>query len=126
MRLSLATRLTLLLVVLLMALLPVAFGAYVNARGPAPTSRLLPGRCSRYCEAHACPHATQANSPAYFRLRPLYAATIRGLAAGGRQYYAATNIAFYLVLVPLLLLWLTYGALRNQVLIHRLKALRRG
>ena len=126
MRISFSTRLVLLLAVLLVALLPVVFGAYVNASGPAPTSRRLPGRCSRYCEAHACPHATRANSPAYFRLRPLYAATVRGLAAGGRQHYAAANIAFYLVLIPFLLLWLAYGALRNVVLIHRLKALRRG
>ena len=126
MRISFSTRLVLLLAVLVLALLPVAFGVYVNANGPAPTSRLLPGRCSRYCEAHACPHATRANSPAYFHLRPLYEATIRGLAAGGRQHYAAANIAFFLVLIPLLLMRLTYGALRNMVLIHRLKALRRG
>ena len=51
-RISLFTRLGLLLVVLLMALLPVALGVYVNETSPAPTSRLLPGRCSRYCEAH--------------------------------------------------------------------------
>jgi hypothetical protein len=126
MHISVSTRLVVLLAVLLMALLPVAFGTYVNASSPAPTSRLLPGRCSRYCEAHDCPHATPANSPAYFRLRPLYAATVRGLAAGGRQYYAVANIAFYLVLIPFLLLWLTYGALRNMVLIRRLKGLRRG
>ena len=126
MRISLFTRLGLLLVVLLMALLPVALGVYVNETSPAPNSRLLPGRCSRYCEAHRCPHATRANSPAYFRLRPLYAATIQGLAAGGMQHYAVANIAFYLVIIPLLLVGLTYGALRNMVLIRRLKTLNRG
>lgn len=126
MRISLSTRLVLLLAVLLMALLPVAFGAYVNETSPAPTSRFLPGRCSRYCEAHNCPHATPANSPAYFKLRPLYAATVQGLAAGGMRHYAVVNIAFYLVIIPLLLVNLMYGALRNMVLIRRLKALRRG
>lgn len=126
MRLSLSTRLVLLFVVLLMALLPVAFGVYVNETSPAPSSRLLPGRCSRYCEAHSCPHATRANSPAYCRLRPVYAATIQGLAAGGGRYYAVANIAFYLVIIPLLLVSLTYGALRNMVVIRRLKVLSRG
>ena len=126
MRLSLSTRFRLLVAVLLLALLPGAFGAYVNETSPQPTSRLLPNRCSRYCEAHACPHATRANSPAYFELQPIYAATVRGLAAGGKRYYAAANIAFYLVLVPLVLLGLAYGALRNMLLIRRLKALRHG
>ena len=126
MRISLATRLAILVAVLLVALLMAALGAYVNETSPAPTTRLLAGRCSRYCEAHGCPHATPANSPAYFTLRPLYEATVRGLASGGRQYYAAANIAFYLVFIPLLLLGLAYGALRNAVLIHRLKAARRG
>ena len=126
MRVSLATRLVMLLAVLLLALLPVAFGAYVNETSPTPTTRLLAGGCSRYCEAHGCPHATPANSPVYFRLRPLYAATVQGLAAGGRSYYAAINIAFYLVFMPLLLLSMAYGALRNMVIIRRLKALHRG
>ncbi|UOQ99296.1 hypothetical protein MUN81_07295 [Hymenobacter sp. 5317J-9] len=122
MRVALGIRL--LLVLLLLALLPVAFGVYVNETSPAPTTARLAGRCTRYCEAHACPHATRANSPAYFRLRPLYDATVRGLMGGGRQWYAAVNIGFYLVLLPLLLLWLSYGVLRNAVLIRQLKARR--
>ncbi len=109
------------MVMVLLALLPVAFGVYINETSPAPTTRRLTDRCSRYCEAHHCPHATPANSPAYAELRPLYDATVRGLASGGRQHYAEANIAFYLVLIPLLLLGLTYGALRNLVLIRRLK-----
>lgn len=124
MRVALRIRLLLGLVVLLLALLPVAFGVYINETSPAPTTARLASRCSRYCEAHDCPHATRANSPAYFRLRPLYAATVRGLMGGGRQWYATVNIAFYLVLLPLLLLGLTYGALRNAVLIRQLKARR--
>ncbi|WP_310393605.1 hypothetical protein [Hymenobacter sp.] len=125
MRVALRIRLMLALLVLLLALLPVAFGVYINETGPAPTTARLAGRCSRYCEAYGCPHATPANSPAYFRLRPLFVATIKGLMGGGRAWYAAVNIAFYLVLIPLLLLGLTYGALRNAVLIRQLKALRR-
>ncbi|MBF9220087.1 hypothetical protein [Hymenobacter ruricola] len=125
MRVALRIRLVLGLVVLLMALVPVAFGVYLNETSPAPTTARLAGRCSRYCEAHNCPHATPANSPAYFRLRPVYNATVQGLMGGGRQWYATVNIAFYLVLIPLLLLWLTYGALRNAVLIRQLKSLRR-
>ncbi|HEX8328256.1 MAG TPA: hypothetical protein VF629_11995 [Hymenobacter sp.] len=118
-------RLLLGLAVLLLALLPVAFGVYLNESSPPPTTAQLPGRCSRYCEAHGCPHATPANSPAYSQLRPLFEATIKGLMGGGRQWYAAVNIGFYLVLIPLLLLGLTYGALRNAVLIRQLKALHR-
>jgi hypothetical protein len=125
MQVALRIRLLLMLLVLLLALLPVAFGVYINETSPPPTNSRLPGRCSRYCEAHGCPHATPANSPAYFRLRPLFVATIRGLMGGGREWYAVVNICFYLVLVPLLLLGLTYGAMRNAVLIRQLKALRR-
>ncbi|MFD2721696.1 hypothetical protein ACFST9_23470 [Hymenobacter monticola] len=110
--------------VLLLATVPVAFGVYINETSPAPTTARLAGRCTRYCEAHTCPHATRANSSAYFQLRPLYDATVRGLMGGGRRWYATVNIAFYLVLVPLLLLGLTYGALRNAVLIRQLKAQR--
>lgn len=111
-----------LLLTLCLALLPLAFGLWVNATAPhAPTKAYVPTRCTRYCAAHTCRHATQANSPLYFQLRPLYAATVAGLAAGGRGWYAAANIAFYLVLIPGLLLGLTYGALRNRNIIQRLK-----
>ncbi|GAA4375069.1 hypothetical protein GCM10023186_07320 [Hymenobacter koreensis] len=106
----------------LLSALPLAFGYYVNETGPPPTYKLLADRCSRYCEKHGCPHATPANSPAFFRLRPLYVGTIKALAAGGLGLYAAANIAFYVVLIPLLLIWLTYGALRNSVLIRRIKS----
>jgi hypothetical protein len=126
MRVALRIRLLLGLTVLLLALLPLAFGFYINETGTAPTEKRLPTRCSRYCEAHNCPHATPANSPAYFQLRPVYAATVQGLSMGGMRLYAVVNIGFYLVLIPLLLLWLTYGALRNMVLISRLKAQHRG
>ena len=96
-------------------MLPLAFGLWVNATAPhAPTKAYVPTRCTRYCTAHGCRHATRANSPAYFRLRPLYAATIAGLAAGGWGLYAAANIAFYLIFITGLLMWLTYGALRNR------------
>lgn len=108
---------------LLLACLPLLFGFWVNATVPPSTRAYNPARCTRYCAAHACRHATRANSPAYFQLRPVYAATVRGLAAGGRARYAAVNVAFYLVLVPGLLLWLTYGALRNAGTIRQLKQL---
>ncbi|MGI4862852.1 MAG: hypothetical protein ACRYFZ_02945 [Janthinobacterium lividum] len=107
---------------LLLALLPLAFGFWVNSTVPhAPTRAYVAARCTRYCTAHGCRHATRANSPMYFRLRPLYAATIAALAAGGAGLYAAANVAFYLVCVPGLLLWLTYGALRNARLIRQLR-----
>lgn len=112
-----------LLATLLLALLPLAFGLWVNATAPhLPTRAYVPARCTRYCAAHGCRHATRANSPAYFRLRPLYAATVAGLAAGGRGLYAAANIVCYLVLIPGLLGWLTYGALRNWRTIRQLSA----
>ncbi|MCC2547090.1 hypothetical protein LJY25_11580 [Hymenobacter sp. BT175] len=126
MRLAFSTRLLLICVVVLLSVLPMAFGYYVNTVSPAPTEKRLPDRCSRYCEHYGCPHATPANSPAYFRLRPLYVLTIMALSLGGMGLYAAFNIAFYLVFIPLLLIWLTYGALRNMVLIRRLKSLRHG
>ncbi|MDB5234932.1 MAG: hypothetical protein JWR44_1925 [Hymenobacter sp.] len=122
MRLAFSTRFVLICVVALLSALPLALGYYINETSPAPTEQRLASRCSRYCEHHGCPHATPTNSPAFFQLRPLYVATIKGLAAGGRGLYATANIAFYVVLIPLLLMGLTYGALRNAVLIHRLKA----
>lgn len=126
MRLAFSTRFVLMCVVALLTALPLAFGYYINETSLAPTEKRLADQCSRYCEHHGCPHATAANSPAFFQLRPLYVATIKGLAAGGQQHYAAANIVFYVVLIPLLLVGLTYGALRNAVLIHRLKAQRHG
>ncbi|GAA4030786.1 hypothetical protein GCM10022409_13750 [Hymenobacter glaciei] len=117
-----STRAGLLLLTLLLASLPVLFGGYVNETAPnRPTTRYVASRCTRYCEAHSCPHATAANSPAYWRLKPLYHATIAALGAGGASCYAAANIAVFLVAVPLLLLMLTYGLLRDAVLIRRLK-----
>jgi hypothetical protein len=110
-----------LLATLCLALLPLLFGLWVNATAPHPPTRAYhPTRCTRYCALHGCRHATRANSPAYFRLRPLYAATVRGLAAGGRGLYAAANIGFYLVLIPALLFGLTHGALRNAHTIRQL------
>ena len=108
---------------LLLALLPLAFGIWVNATAPhAPTRAYVPTRCTRYCTAHGCRHATRANSPLYFQLRPVYAATVAGLAAGGWGLYAAANSAFYLIFIPSLLTWLTYGAVRNRRTIQQLKA----
>ncbi|MCR5887446.1 hypothetical protein LRS06_06550 [Hymenobacter sp. J193] len=111
-----------LLLTLLLALLPLAFGVYVNSTGHPPTTTRRAAYCTRYCYYHACPHATAANSPAYVRLRPLYSATVRGLASGGRKYYEAMNLAFYLGLTPALLVWLTYGALRNRQTLRHLRS----
>ena len=98
----------------------------MNETAPTPlTIRYQTARCTRYCMAHGCPHATAANSPAFFRLKPLYALTIKGLAMGGRGRYRLFNVVFYLLLVPGLLLWLTYGALRNARTIRRLSRARR-
>lgn len=44
------------------------------------------------------------------------------LSAGGAGWYAAANIAFYLGLLPALLGWLTYSALRNGRTIRQLKS----
>lgn len=111
-----------LVLTLLLALLPLAFGVWVNTTAPhLPTRAYVATRCTRYCEAHGCPHATAANSPAYFRLRPLHAATVQGLAAAGWKRYAFVNVGFYLVLMPALLLWLSYGAIRNVQIIRRLR-----
>lgn len=110
------------LLTLLLAALPMLFAYYLNAIAPHPPTRAyVPTRCTRYCTIHGCHHATRANSPLYFRLRPLYAATVAGLAAAGRGLYAAANTIFYLVFIPGLLSWLTYGALRNWRTIRQLK-----
>lgn len=109
------------LITCFLACLPLLFGLWVNASAPHPPTRAYaPARCTRYCALHGCHHATRANSPAYFRLRPVYTATVRGLLAGGQARYAAANIGFYLVFIPALLGWLTYGALRNVRLIRQL------
>jgi hypothetical protein len=110
-----------LFITLCLGLLPLLFGFWVNATAPPPTRAYSPARCTRYCAAHGCRHATRATSPAYFRLRPVYRATVAALSAGGAGWYAAANVGFYLVLLPLLLLWLTYGALRNWRTIKRLR-----
>ena len=105
-----------------LAVLPLLLGFWVNETAPhAPTRAYVATRCTRYCAAHSCRHVTRANSPLYFRLRPLYAATVAALGAGGRGLYAAANVGFYLLIIPSLLVWLTYGALRNARLIHQLK-----
>jgi len=110
------------LLTLLLASLPLLFGWWVNASAPhRPTQAYVPSRCTRYCTTHGCRHATRANSPAYFRLRPLYHKTVAALMAGGRGLYAAVNIAVYIILVPSLLLWLAHGALRNCATIRQLK-----
>ncbi len=104
-----------------LAALPLLFGLWVNTTAPLPTRAYVPTRCTRYCAAHSCRHATRANSPAYFRLRPAYTATVAALGAGGTGLYVAANISFYLVLLPALLLWLTYGTLRNAGTIRQLR-----
>ena len=109
---------------LLLALLPLLVGIGLNFFSPTPTRARLATRCTRYCYFHACPHATWANSPAYFRLRPVYAATIRGLSAGGREWYVTANLIFFVALVPASLLWLTYRVLRDARTIREIKALR--
>ena len=110
---------------LLLAALPLLFGYWVNTHAPHPPSRVYAAtHCTRYCTRHGCRHATAANSPAFVRLKPLYAATIRGLTVGGRGWYAALNVGVYLLVVPALLGWLTYGALRNARTIRQLKQLR--
>jgi len=70
---------------LLLAVLPLLVGIGLNFFSPTPTRARLVTRCTRYCYFHACSHANRTNSPAYFRLRPVYTATIRGLAAGGSK-----------------------------------------
>jgi hypothetical protein len=110
-----------LLSTLLVATLSFLFGYYINTTSPPPTRAYSAARCTRYCAAHSCRHATRANSPAYFRLRPLYAATVAALGAGGAGLYVAANVGFYLVFMPALLLWLTYGALRNRAAIRQLR-----
>jgi hypothetical protein len=107
---------------LCLAVLPLLFGFWVNYTAPhAPTTRYEAARCTRYCEAHGCLHTTAANSPAFGRLRVLYVLTIAALSLGGGALYGLFNIVFYVVFVPGLLIWLTYGALRNAQTIHRLK-----
>lgn len=114
------------LLTVLLALVPLAMGYWVNAHAPYPASRAhAAAHCTRYCALHRCTHATPANSRAYFELRPVYDATVRALGVGGRGWYVATNIAVYLGLLPLLLGWLTYGALRNARTIHQLRQLPR-
>ncbi|WP_426491243.1 hypothetical protein [Hymenobacter sp. 102] len=110
-----------LLLTFLLALLPLLLGFAVNSAAPhPPTAARVAGRCTRYCHDHACPHALPANSPAYFRLRPLYGLTIRVLSAGGGgPMYVLANLLVFLVGIPLLLLHLTYAVLRDARAIRR-------
>ena len=113
------------LLTLLLAALPLLFSFWVNYTAPhPPTTAYAATRCTRYCEAHGCPHATTANSPVFWRLRPLYVATITALSLGGDALYGLFNIAFYVVCIPALLVWLTYGALRNARTLRQLKKCR--
>lgn len=110
----------------LLALLPLLFGLAVNTAAPhPPTASRAPTHCTRYCHDHACLHATPANSPAYFQLRPLYGLTVKALSAGGgRATYMLANLLVFLVVIPLLLLRLTYAVLRDARTIRRLQASR--
>ncbi|WP_460609471.1 hypothetical protein [Hymenobacter terrigena] len=111
-----------LLLTFCLAALPLLFGFWVNETAShPPTTAYVATRCTRYCYAHACPHATAANSPAYVRLRPLYRFTIAALSLGGGALYSLFNVAFYLIFAPILLLWLIYGALRNARALRQLK-----
>lgn len=94
MRLAFSTRFVLICLMALLSALPLALGFYINETSPAPTEKRLASRCSRYCEHHGCPHATPANSPAFFQLRPLYVATIKGLASGGQGLYPLPILRF--------------------------------
>jgi len=112
-----------LIFLLLLAFPLLGFGFIVNSVVRRPSTRhYVASRCTRYCYFHACPHATATNSPAYFQLRPLYNATIKGLAAGGKKWYVTANILFYLVFMPLLLFWLVSGIVRSQDLISQLQS----
>jgi hypothetical protein len=106
----------------LLALLPLLFGFAVSTAAPhPPTASRAPTYCTRYCHNHACPHATLANSPAYFRLRPLYEGTVQTLSAGGKGApYILANLLVFLVAIPVLLLRLTYAVLRDARAIRRL------
>ena len=114
-----------LLLTFLLALLPLLLGVAVNSAAPhPPTAAWVATRCTRFCHDHACPHATPSNSPAYHRLRPLYELTIRALAAGGGgAAYVLANLLVFLVVIPLLLLRLTYAVLRDACAIRRLQTL---
>ncbi len=71
-----------LLLTLLLAALPFLFGLWVNETAPhPPTEAYVAARCTRYCYAHACPHATARNSPAYARPRPQYGRTVAALSS---------------------------------------------
>ncbi|AHJ97813.1 hypothetical protein [Hymenobacter swuensis] len=91
-----------LLLTFLLALLPLLVGFAVNSAAPhPPTAARVSARCTRYCHYHACLHATPANSPAYYRLRPLYELSIRVLAAGGGgAAYVLANLLVFLVGIP--------------------------
>lgn len=105
---------------LLLATLPLAFGYYLTETAPhRPTIAYHAAYCTRHCTLHGCRHATPANSPAYFQLRPVYAGTIWALKLGGR--YELANVGLYVMLVPALLLVLTYGALRDAGRIRQLR-----
>ncbi|MBT9392292.1 hypothetical protein KLP40_03875 [Hymenobacter sp. NST-14] len=111
-----------LLLTVLLAVLALLLGFAVNSAAPhPPTAALVAGRCTRFCHDHACPHATPATSPAYYRLRPLYGLTIRVLSAGGGgAAYVLANLFVFLVVIPLLLLRLTYAVLRDARAIRHL------
>ena len=98
---------------------PPALASHFESAGRAAGFRV-----EHFGEAHGCPHATTANSPAFWRLRPLYVATITALSLGGDALYGLFNIAFYVVCIPALLVWLTYGALRNARTLRQLKKCR--
>lgn len=112
-----------LLLTFLLALLALLLGVAVNSAAPhPPTAARVAGRCTRYCHDHACPHVTPVNSPAYHRLRPLYEFTIRALASGGSgAAYVMANLLVFVVVIPLLLLRLTYAVLRDARAIRRLQ-----
>lgn len=113
-----------LLLTSLLALLPLLFGLAVNTAAPyPPTEARAATHCTRYCHDHACPHATRANSPAYFRLRPLYDGTVRALSAGGGgSAYILANLLVFLVGIPLVLLRLIYAVVRDARAIRRLQS----
>jgi hypothetical protein len=106
-----------LLILLLLISLPFLFITLVNAVSPSPTQQYLPGRCTRYCEAHGCLHfnykfknTDELLSKWWYQL---YRWNVKMLNGMPFLNYHQANILMYFILYPLLMLVLLYRVLKD-------------
>ena len=100
-----------------LVLLPFLIMVVVNETSEAPTFSYYSKKCTRYCHNHGCLHVYtkyDIHSKGYLKaMDSLYKANIQWLKHNGLGLsYAEINLLLYVIVLPLLMLLLLWGAVR--------------